>query len=88
MLYFVALLPFIQRKLTNLPRLCVVCPPQHNEKMLQRDEAMRELKHVYEVRTLKDKRGVDLISDVLPLGRLSKRCHQCNRLHKVNAVTA
>jgi len=26
--------------------------------------------HVYEVRPRKDKRGVDLISDVLPLGRL------------------
>ena len=26
--------------------------------------------HVYEVRTCKDKRGVDLISDVLPFGRL------------------
>jgi hypothetical protein len=27
-------------------------------------------KHVYEVRPRKDKRGVDLISDVLPLGTL------------------
>jgi len=26
--------------------------------------------HVYEVRPSKDKRGVDLISDVLPFGRL------------------
>jgi hypothetical protein len=26
--------------------------------------------HVYEVRPRKDKRGVDLISDALPLGRL------------------
>jgi hypothetical protein len=26
--------------------------------------------HVYEVRPLRDKRGVDLISDVLPFGRL------------------
>ena len=26
--------------------------------------------HVYEVRPLKDKRGVDLISDALPFGRL------------------
>jgi len=26
--------------------------------------------HVYEVRSRKDKRGVDLISDVLPFGRL------------------
>ena len=31
---------------------------------------MRELKHVYEVRLRKDKRGVDLISDALPFGRL------------------
>ena len=28
------------------------------------------LKHVYEVRPRKDKRGVDLISDALPFGRL------------------
>jgi hypothetical protein len=26
--------------------------------------------HVYEIRQRKDKRGVDLISDVLPFGRL------------------
>ena len=26
--------------------------------------------HIYEVRPRKDKRGVDLISDVLPFGRL------------------
>jgi hypothetical protein len=26
--------------------------------------------HVYEVRSRKDKRGVDVISDVLPFGRL------------------
>ena len=48
--------------------------------------------HIYEVYPRKDKRGIDLISDVLPFGRLwvrrTKRCHQCNRLHKVNAVTA
>ena len=31
---------------------------------------MRELTHVYEVRPRKDKRGVDLISDALPFGRL------------------
>jgi hypothetical protein len=29
-----------------------------------------EIKHVYEVRPRRDKRGVDLISDVLPFGRL------------------
>ena len=28
------------------------------------------LKHVYEVRLRSDKRGIDLISDVLPFGRL------------------
>jgi hypothetical protein len=29
-----------------------------------------QLTHVYEVRPRKDRRGVDLISDVLPFGRL------------------
>jgi hypothetical protein len=32
--------------------------------------AMTSLQHVYEVRPRKDKRGVDLISDALPFGRL------------------
>jgi hypothetical protein len=27
-------------------------------------------RHIYEVRPRKDKRGIDLISDVLPFGRL------------------
>jgi hypothetical protein len=31
---------------------------------------MTSLQHVYEVRPRKDHRGVDLISDVLPFGRL------------------
>ena len=31
---------------------------------------MTSSQHVYEVRTRKDKRGVDLISDALPFGRL------------------
>jgi hypothetical protein len=31
---------------------------------------MRELKHIYEVRPRKDKRGFDLISDALPFGGL------------------
>jgi hypothetical protein len=31
---------------------------------------MRELKHVYEVRSRKGHRGVDLISDALPFGGL------------------
>jgi hypothetical protein len=30
----------------------------------------KENAHVYEVRPCKDKRGVDLISDALPFGRL------------------
>ena len=32
--------------------------------------AMEAVKHVYEVRPRKDKRGLDLISDVLPFSRL------------------
>jgi hypothetical protein len=32
--------------------------------------ALRFSKHLYEVRPRKDKRGFDLISDVLPFGRL------------------
>jgi len=31
---------------------------------------MTSSKHVYEIRPRKDKRGVDLISDALPFGRL------------------
>jgi hypothetical protein len=31
---------------------------------------MREVEHAYEVRPCKDHRGVDLISDALPFGRL------------------
>jgi len=34
---------------------------------------MKESLHVYEVMPRKDKRGVDLISDALPFGRLWKR---------------
>jgi len=30
-----------------------------------------EIQHVYEVRSRKDRRGFDLISDALPFGRLS-----------------
>ena len=39
--------------------------------------------HVYEVRPRKDKRGVDLISDALPFGRLwygAKCRRECNRI--------
>jgi hypothetical protein len=31
---------------------------------------MTSLQHIYEIRPRKDKRGFDLISDVLPFGRL------------------
>jgi hypothetical protein len=41
--------------------------------------AMTSSQHVYEVRPRKDKRGVDLISDALPFGRL--------RYGEPNAVT-
>ena len=33
-------------------------------------KAVEHIKHAYEVRPRKDKRGVNLISDVLPFGRL------------------
>jgi hypothetical protein len=36
----------------------------------QNVERLDRLKHVYEVQPRKDRRGVDLISDVLPFGRL------------------
>jgi hypothetical protein len=36
----------------------------------QAEKIMTEIKHVYEVRPRKDKRGVDLISDALPFRRL------------------
>jgi hypothetical protein len=32
--------------------------------------AMTSSQHIYEIRPRRDKRGVDLISDVLPFGRL------------------
>jgi hypothetical protein len=35
-----------------------------------RRSAKTDSKHIYEVRPRKDKRGVDLISDALPFGRL------------------
>ena len=34
---------------------------------------MQSTMHAYEIRPRKDKRGVDLISDVLPFGRLRYR---------------
>jgi hypothetical protein len=40
--------------------------------------------HTYEVRPRKDHRGVDLISDVLPFGRLCWRPIKCNRLREAS----
>jgi hypothetical protein len=37
----------------------------------KRPSAMTSSQHVYEIRPRRDKRGVDLISDALPFGRLS-----------------
>jgi hypothetical protein len=48
--------------------------------------------HVYEVRPRKDKRGVELISDALPFGRLSygepNAISNGNRLRRVSASAA
>ena len=41
-----------------------------NELSKHRHESHCSLVHVYEVRPRKDKLGVDLVSDVLPFGRL------------------
>jgi hypothetical protein len=44
--------------------VCMMCHPRMTKRIAIRP------KHVYEVRPRKHKRGVDLISDVLPFGRL------------------
>jgi hypothetical protein len=45
--------------------------------------------HVYEVRPRKDKRGVDLISDVLPFGGGNgERCHPCQCARSYHFVIA
>ena len=36
----------------------------------QRNDSVERSKHAYEIRPRKDKRGVDLISDALPFGKL------------------
>jgi len=41
---------------------------------LRNSESEKTTVHVYEVRHRKDKRGVDLISDVLPFGHLWYGC--------------
>jgi hypothetical protein len=50
--------------------LCLFCAPHGNDKVIECPTLMQSTSHVYEVRPRKDKRGVDLISDVLPFGRL------------------
>ncbi len=49
---------------------------------------MTSLQHLYEVRPRRDKRGFDLISDVLPFRAAvvwrAKRSQQCNRLREVS----
>ena len=37
---------------------------------MKAQDAKTDLQHVYEIRPRKDKRGVDLISDALPFGKL------------------
>jgi hypothetical protein len=39
-------------------------------RFLQIDDSLMTKRHIYEVRPRKDKRGVDLVSDALPFGRL------------------
>ena len=49
---------------------------------------MTSSQHVYEVRPRKDHRGVDLISDALPFGRLwydDRTRQQCNRLRDAHS---
>jgi hypothetical protein len=42
----------------------------YKDSSMENSQPNRVSHHVYEVRPRKDKRGVDLISDVLPFGRL------------------
>jgi hypothetical protein len=44
--------------------------PSRTVSILRYGETYSETNHVYEVCPRKDKRGVDLVSDVLPFGRL------------------
>jgi hypothetical protein len=43
---------------------------QRNKHRLVQSELASSMKHTYEIRPRKDRRGVDLISDALPFGRL------------------
>ena len=46
---------------------------------------MINTKHVYEVRARKDKRGFDLVSDVLPFGR-QRNVETSSALHGKNST--
>jgi len=52
--------------LTTEPRRSPTCRVNDSA----RKKVMTAIKHIYEVRPRKDHRSVDLISDVLPFGRL------------------
>jgi hypothetical protein len=49
---------------------CLFCSPHGNEKVIDCPTVMQSTIHVYEVRPRNDKRGVELIFDVLPFGGL------------------
>ena len=53
---------------------------------------MQSTMRVYQVRTRKDKRGVDLISDALPFGRLwyegPEAARQCTSTDKLRRVSS
>jgi hypothetical protein len=49
---------------------CLFCSPHANDEVIECPMSVQSTVHVYEVRPRKDKRGVDLISDALPFGRL------------------
>jgi hypothetical protein len=51
-------------------RIPIFWPPHRNEKVIEYPTPMQSTMHLYEVRPRKDKRGVTLISDALPFGRL------------------
>ena len=52
------------------------------------DSVMTSLQHVYEIRPRKDRRGVDLISDSLPFGRLWYGEPDAIRLHRYSEMIA
>jgi hypothetical protein len=51
-------------------RILPLCAPHCNEKVIECPTLMQSTIHAYEVRPRKDKRGVTLICDALPFGRL------------------